>query len=407
MAIPGRADVPWTLEEKQKLLRLRFQHRMLSWPEFHRLNFFPGRSLSSIQGLWHRYGEPMILFKQRTNIDELEAALEAEANDSETEESQEEQPIHNTRSRKRTQERAGSDAENANVTRGRNKRLRVNPSKSPRTVGSSPTSVGPESQPHRPAHGIPEDYTFVMQIGPNAIVPASRTTRSSARHTVPQTLAPVLPPNAAASNLLAQNERHLEISDAGPIAPVANQQMSAYGPQHGYPAYSSTNVENWLSNTGLADAIHEYPDPEQNILSYILPETRDLPAFAHTQPDFEPQSEETTQATAQTTEPEHHTDLMPEADGGREQIVPEAEVNSIGATLHRIHNQQAIEFHRLQVQIGELIQQASVARRLSNRAGEMLATLQQPGGLFDLNFSEMEALVKAADEKENNPGRSN
>jgi hypothetical protein len=65
----------------------------------------------------------MILFKKRTNIDELEAALEAEDNDSETEQRQEEQPIHNTRSRKRTQEQAGSDAENASVTRGRNKRV--------------------------------------------------------------------------------------------------------------------------------------------------------------------------------------------------------------------------------------------------------------------------------------------
>ncbi|KAL3444861.1 hypothetical protein BJX65DRAFT_310452 [Aspergillus insuetus] len=410
MAIPGKADIPWTLDEKKRLLRLRFLYRMLSWPAFHALNLFPGRSLSSIQGLWHRNGEPMVRFKERTNIIDLEAALEVEDDNSQTEESQEEQRIHNTRSRKRAREQAGPETENANVASGRNKRRRANASRSPRTDGSSPKSAESHSQPHNPVHGIPEDYTFVMQVGPNAIEPIGIPTRVSARRPAQKPLAPLPPANVEQFNQLTQNGRHLEFSNAGPLELVSNQQqMSAYGPQRQHPAWSATNVETWLSNSGAAEALPEfpeYPDPEQNILSYILPETKNTDAFAHTQPDLEPQSLQATQGTVPTTEPEQPTNVIPEADAGREQDAPEETIDasSIDKTLHRIHNMQAIKFHRLQVQIAELIEQASVARGLSNRAGQMLATLRQPGGLFDLDFDGMEELVKAADES--NLGRS-
>ncbi|KAJ0417779.1 hypothetical protein BJY00DRAFT_315570 [Aspergillus carlsbadensis] len=411
MAVPGRADVPWTLDEKRSLLRLRFQHRALSWPEFYALNLFPGRSLPSIQGLWHRHGEPMILFRERTSITELEAALGAEDEEPHTEEpgtheAEEEQGIHNTRSRKkRTRGQSGVDPENGNSTGGLNKRRRVNPSGSPRAFASSPTSAESSSQPHHSVHRTPEDYTFFMHIGPNATVPAPRTTRSSARRAAAEPIAPQMRGSAETFNQPPQNGLHLEISDAGPLEPVSNQpQMSAYGPQHDYPAYSATNVESWLSNTVPAEGIHhDYPDPDQNILSYIFPETLGTPSTGHTQPDFEPQSVQATQATVQTTEPEHPTTVVREGAAGGEQNTPGAttDVESASNKLHQIHNQQAIQFHRLQIQIGELIEQATVARRLSNRAGQMLGTLRQSGGL---NAREMEELTKAADT--NNSGRS-
>jgi hypothetical protein len=165
-------------------------------------------------------------------------------------------------------------------------------------------------------------------------------------------------------------------------------------------------VETWLSNSGAAEALPEfpeYPDPEQNILSYILLETRHTDAVAHAQPDLEPQSLQATQDTVPSTEPEQPSNVIPEADAGREQDAPEATIDatSIDKTLQRIHNMQAIKFHRLQMQIAELIEQARIARGLSNSAGEMRATLQQPGGLFDLEFDDMEKLVKA---DERNPG---
>jgi hypothetical protein len=163
-----------------------------------------------------------------------------------------------------------------------------------------------------------------------------------------------------------------------------------------------------LSNSGAAEALPEfpeYPDPEQNILSFILPETRDTDAFVHTQPDFEPQSLQATQDTVPTTDPEQPTNVIPEVDTGREQDAPETTIDatSIDKTLQRIHNMQAIKFHRLQMQIAELIEQASAAKELSNRAGQMRAALQQPGGLFDLDFDAMEKLVK---DDESNPGHS-
>ncbi|KAL2786787.1 hypothetical protein BJX66DRAFT_341832 [Aspergillus keveii] len=355
----------------------------------------------------------MARFRERTNVTDLEAALEAEDKNSQTEESQEEQPVHNTRSRKRAREQAGSEAENANVASGRNKPRRANSSKSPRADGSSPTSVESQSQPHRPVHGIPEDYTFVMQVGPNAMepmgIPMGIPTRISARRPTPEPLDPLPPANAEQFNQLTQNGRPLEFSNAGPLEPVSNQQqMSAYGPQRQHSAWSVTNVETWLSNSGAAEALPEfpeYPDPEQNILSFILPEIRDTDAFAHSQPDLEPQSLQATQDTVPTTDPEQPTNVIPEVDTGREQDAPETTIDatSIDKTLRRIHNMQAIKFHRLQMQIAELIEQASAAKELSNRAGQMRATLQQPGGLFDLDFDAMEKLVK---DDESNPGHS-
>ncbi|KAL3483805.1 hypothetical protein BJX62DRAFT_244551 [Aspergillus germanicus] len=351
----------------------------------------------------------MARFRERTNLTDLEAALEADDKNFQTEESQEEQPVHNTRSRKRAREQAGSKAKNATVASGRTKRRRVNPTKSPRTDGSSPKSVESHSQPHRPVHEIPEDYTFVMQAGPSAIESIGVPTRVSARRPAPETLAPLPPANAEQFNQLTQNGHHLEFSNKGPVEPVSNQQqMSAYGPQRQHPAWSATNVETWLSNSGVAEAVPEfpeYPDPEQNILSFILPETRGTDVFAHTQPDLEPQSLQATRDTVPSTKPDQPTNVTPEADAGREQDAPEGTIDatSIEKTLRRIHNMQAIKYHRLQMQIAELIEQASAARELSNHAGEMRATLRQPGGLFDLDYDDMEKLIKA---DESNPGHS-
>ncbi|KAL2829372.1 hypothetical protein BJY01DRAFT_255015 [Aspergillus pseudoustus] len=52
MATPTAPLVPWTDEERNKLITLRRRYTDLTWEDFHKLNFFPGRTRTALYGQW-------------------------------------------------------------------------------------------------------------------------------------------------------------------------------------------------------------------------------------------------------------------------------------------------------------------------------------------------------------------